>query len=312
MTKRQFPKIINKIKLLIVILAITAIIASSFAATSTARSYYYHWPRSTPTPTPTTTPQPTGTPTKTPTATPILSPTSTPNPSPAPTPPDGVVYWRTGFENGFNDINKGGETEIMASYSTISTVTNPVFKGNYACKTEVITPPPLSVSDSVYTKAVRWTPMRTLTEAYYGAALYLSPTFTVPNNGWTNIMQLHEMNGNGVYLYLGVERDSNGMHLTLRTQQPEGYYAELWRDSNLVTLGSWFTSVFYLQTKTNGAAALWINNQQVYSGTGNYAPTDGNQGPFFDTGLYQSYNTPTNYVISDEMICASTLTAATP
>ena len=104
-------------------------------------------------------------------------------------------------------------------------------------------------------------------------------------------MQLHEMNGNGVYLYLGIERDStaNALKFKIHNNQQDitSNYGET---QNPVTLGSWFTAVFYLQATTSGAAALWINNQQVYSGTGNYAPTDGNQGPFFDTGIYQSYN----------------------
>jgi hypothetical protein len=85
MTKKQFPKIINKIKLIIVILAITTVIASAFVATSSAR-YYYHWPRYTPTPAPTATSQPTPTPTQTPTATPTLSPTTTPIPTQTATP----------------------------------------------------------------------------------------------------------------------------------------------------------------------------------------------------------------------------------
>lgn len=229
----------------------------------------------------------------------------------------GVVYWKADFEEGtFYDITNagmgwGGELQTGGN-GKISIVASPVFKGNYACRAEVT-----ATGVQSYAKPVRWAPMEDYTEAYYGAALYISPDFGVTTSGWTNIMQLHETpSGSGVYVYISPMRDSKGvMHLSLRTQQPAGTYAELWRDTNPLPVGKWFTVVFYAKLTTNGLLNCWIDGQPVTGGpfSRNLAATSGQyQGPAFDAGIYQSYDCPANYVICDELICASTLEAATP
>jgi hypothetical protein len=231
----------------------------------------------------------------------------------------GVVYWETGFENGYSDITSGGGGMLQYdSGTTMTIVTSPVYDGTYASRAAVVTPPSSGI---IHAKAIRYVPMRNYTTGYYGAALYLSPTFNIPTTSdWANIMQLHECTsgsgGNGVFVYLAVIRDSSGiMHLSLRSQEPSSNYVELWRDTNPAPLGQWFTVVFYVQLTSNGIINCWINGNQVSGGpfTGmNLTSTTEYPGPAFDTGIYQSAGCPANYVVSDDMIFASTLEAATP
>jgi Polysaccharide lyase len=98
MKTRQSPKLINKIKLLIIILAITSIVASSFVATSNAR-YYNQRPRPSQTPTPTVAPTPKQT------ATPMPKPTSSPAPTATPTPTPTSSSITTYFDSSFSYLS---------------------------------------------------------------------------------------------------------------------------------------------------------------------------------------------------------------
>jgi hypothetical protein len=187
-----------------------------------------------------------------------------------------------------------------------------VFKGNYASRAEIVTPPSSGVS---HAKALRWNPIADITEAYYGVALYLSPGFTIPRGGWANIAQIHEMKSTGLALqYLAVIRGSDGTpHLRLRSQDNAGGYHDYGVDIP-APRGEWFTVVFHVRHTIDGQLKLWINNQLIGNVMGDFSNTDPvtHVAGFFDAGLYQNYICPAQYVIFDEMIVASTLEAATP
>jgi hypothetical protein len=228
----------------------------------------------------------------------------------------GTVYWKADFEQGnFYDITNagigsGGEVQTEAGTSTIQIIADNVFSGNYAVKATV-----LSQGGLNHAKALRWEPMRNLYQAYYGAALYIPTDFNVVYpSGWANIMQVHDSNGSNVEAYLAVVGSSSGvMHLSLRSQNPN--YVELWRDPNPIPLGSWFTAVFYVNWQQNGQVCLWINNSLVVNATGDFSCKDGYPSGFFDAGIYLGANTPNplpQSITFDDMICASTLQAATP
>ena len=242
----------------------------------------------------------------------------------------GVVYWKADFEEGtFYDITDagfswGGDTQIDSPYSQISIATSPVFKGNYACKSQVITPPPIGYvsPDSgqtgiVHAKALRWYPIYNLTEAYYGAAIYLSPGFSTVTGGansWVNIMQVHGMSGLALPAFIIITKTSGGfLMMNLETKSNTGASSVLWNTSAIV--GQWFTVVFHLKFATEengGILEMWLNGNKVASQTGDYTPGGAYNSGFFDTGIYQSYACPAQYVISDEMTVASTLELATP
>ena len=239
-----------------------------------------------------------------------------------------MVYWKADFEEGnFYDITdagygSGGQTQVDSPYSSIAVESNNVFQGNYACKSQVITPPPSNYVSQpsgstgiVHAKALRWNPIDSLTETYYGAALYLSPGFSTVAGGansWVNIMQIHGMSDtNALPAFLVITKSSSGtLLMNLDTKTHDGTSSRIWSAPAIV--GQWFTAVFYLRSTTNGELSLWINGQKVADHTGDYTMGGASVGGFFDTGIYQSYLSPAQYVLSDDMIVASTLEAATP
>ena len=249
----------------------------------------------------------------------------------SPSPPSEVVFWKADFETGtyydFTDAgyNWGGETQEEPPYSALTIITNPVFKGQYACKAEVITPPPSDYVSTpsgqiglIHAKALRWHPIDTLTEAYYGAALYLSPGFSTIEGGansWVNVIQVHGL-GDSLALpaYLIISKTtSHVLKFNVETKDQIGTTTRFWQGDAIV--GQWFTIVFHLKftTEANGGILeCWINGNKIASRTGDYTVGGAYASGFFDAGIYQSYLSPAQYVLIDEMIVASTLEAATP
>ena len=227
---------------------------------------------------------------------------------------NGIVYWRAGFETGdFYEITDagyggGGEPQTEGVGGQLSITSSNVFKGNYACKTEIVTPPS---SGNVNAKAIRWDPIRDYQQAYYGAALYLDPNLAVTDWGM-NIMQLHVMSDgySALPAVLLVTNSGGSLKFNLYQQRHDGAQFMHWTGDAIV--GEWFTAVFYCNHIENGNLKLWINGVLVADVNGDFRTLDSYPGSFFDAGIYQSYQNPAQYVLVDEMIVASTLESATP
>ena len=91
---------------------------------------------------------------------------------------------------------------------------------------------------------------------------------------------------------------------------------DLWLDSKLAPEGKWFTIIWHLVAKKDGKIEMWINTDPFKRpGAGNYIGTwrfnlksDSRwPGPAFYTDVYQARGSPRNWVVVDEMICASSL-----
>jgi hypothetical protein len=224
----------------------------------------------------------------------------------------GTVYWSSSFETGtFSDFSGGGTIQdVSAPYVTSTIVTSPVFKGKYACKSAVVTPPSSGI---VRAKSIEWNPMRNMPEAYFGAALYLPANFNVGPSNWVNIMQLHCMSdsASGLPACIIMTKSNGILKMNLYQQTASGQQIFHWTGNAI--LGQWFTIVIYCNFVQNGHCSLWINGNLVFNQDGDYRTGDTTYvGAFFDTGIYQNYDSPAQYVISDDMICASTLSLATP
>jgi hypothetical protein len=224
-----------------------------------------------------------------------------------------AVYWSANFESGnFFEItnNGGGQVQRDAGASSVL-ITSNVFNGSYALNSSVNIAPG---GGNIHSKVVRWSPIRDLSVAYYGAALYLPFDFDVSSNygaSWVNIMQLHTLDGAYALPACLIMTKSHGqIEMTLYSKSWDNLEHVYWNGPSII--GEWFTVVFYCEFKENGNLTLWINNVQVASVIGDFRTGDSYNGPFFDTGIYQDYTSPAQYVLSDDMIVASTLELATP
>jgi hypothetical protein len=224
-----------------------------------------------------------------------------------------VVYWKAGFETGtFSEILNGGEPQLVSPpYAAMSIVTSPVFKGTYACKSSVVSQPSSGI---VRAKAIKWSPVRDYAAAYFGAALYLPSNFNVSASAnWVNIMQLHCMSDSASGLPACIIMTKVGGVLKMTLYQKTSTNQEIFHWIGNPILGQWFTVVIYCHFVQNGHCSLWINDSLVFDQDGDYRTGDSSYpGAFFDTGIYQDYRSPPQYVVSDEMIVASTLAEATP
>jgi hypothetical protein len=227
--------------------------------------------------------------------------------------PTGTVYWRTGFETGtYSEISSGGVAQLAsAPYAKLSIVTSPVFKGTYASRADVVSKPSSGI---VRAKAIRWDPIRNLPQAYFGAALYLPSNFDVSTSAnWVNIMQLHVMSDSASGLPACIIMTKSNGVLKMNLYQKTVGGSEIYHWSGPAIVGQWFTVVIYCHFVQNGHCSLWVNGNLVFDQAGDYRTGDPNYvGAFCDTGIYEDYRSPVQYVVSDEMIIASTLAAATP
>lgn len=247
----------------------------------------------------------------------------------------GTVYWRAGFETGtdseFTTGGAGGQWQVEHGGATAQAVNSgqgyPIYKGNW-CFKATVTGPPTDGGSVVNAKAIVWSPLRTtIDKAYYGAALYIPTNVSAPDWG-INIMQLHVMSDEGVTLpaVLLLSGTAENLKFNLYSRDWNGGEHMWWTSTSPAIVGQWFTAVFYWDgSSANGNLTLWINGVQMTSinsdfRIGNAVNSNGQPvdpsgwvGPFFDTGIYQSTAAPINqYILSDEMIVASTLSAATP
>ena len=230
---------------------------------------------------------------------------------------NGEIYWKGDAEEGtFDDWigDGGGHRGHHPPDSEVTIITNPVYKGTYAVKCRVINAGGED-ENSNRAQVKRHEPMKNLQEAYYGAALYLSPNF----GGGSHQLIMgfkHVDPAKGNFCNLQVDRA--GYLCIQRKHDPDaegpGRIETLWRDEVPAPVGKWFTAVFYLRLTENGEIKFWKNGVLVFSINGDFRSMEGQApGPNFYAGLYEDPAiTKDQYVIVDEMICASTYELALP
>jgi hypothetical protein len=241
----------------------------------------------------------------------------------SPTPPVGQIYWNAKFEYGnFDEItsNSGGEVQSDYGTSSILESTN-VFSGVYSVKNSINTPPSSGVT---HTKLVRWGVVKDTPQYYFGAALYIPPSFTVSTASganWCNIMQLHCKSDSalGLPACIILSNYDGTIKMSLYQKDYSGNEHTYWTSN--APIGQWFRVVLYAEFEQNGHLAMWLSTARsgqltdsdlVYSGVVDLRTGDNFAGAFIDTGIYQDYRSPAQYILSDSMTVASALDAATP
>ena len=232
----------------------------------------------------------------------------------------GEIYWKGDAEEGnFYDwrdagIGYGGSAQFDLPDSKVKIVTRRVFKGTYAVKCKVMNAGG-EQPNSNRAQVRRREPMQNLEEAYYGAALYLSPNF---GGGSHQIIMgfKHVDPAKGNFCNLQV--DGRGYLRIQRKHDPDAEGPDriqtLWRDEVPAPVGKWFTAVFYLRATKDGKIKCWKNGVLVFRINGDFRSMESQApGPNFYAGLYEDPAiTKDQYVLVDEMICASTYQLALP
>ncbi len=235
----------------------------------------------------------------------------------------GQVYWSAFFDNGnFNEIVNGGEVQTYPSSSNSGSVlesTN-VFNGAYSANSSINNPP---ASGVVRSKLIRWNVMQDTPQFYFGAALYIPSTFSIsPSANWCNIMQMHckSDDASGLPACIILCNQSGMLKMYLYQKDSTGGENQYWIDN--APLNQWFRVVIYAEFKQNGNLTMWLSTSttgaltdanKVHTGIHDLRTGDPTcDGAFIDTGIYQDYRSPRNYILSDSMIVASTLSLATP
>lgn len=248
------------------------------------------------------------------------------------------AVWRTGFEDPtfseFGTLPDGVVIQDPAVGSTVTLVTNPVFNGKTAAKCQ-LEHPELGTYESNKAMAARVKETRSMLEGYYGCAFWLPPNFNVKGGGgWIGLVihQLHTnwYGDNFVELVIvspesspnTYEPGETGLKFRLRCRlhgPPSTMYGDLWiGEAGGVPLGRWFTVVVYLRATQNGEVKLWIDEELKSRTLGDFRTDNWDEAPVehrgcqFCCGLYESPNDYPQYLILDEMICATTLGGATP
>lgn len=229
-----------------------------------------------------------------------------------------TIHWNANFNNGdFSEITADGGGEVQSDNGATSTIVSAnTFEGAYSVKSTVTTAP---TSGIIHSKVIRWLEPQSISEYYFGAALYLPTDFEVPlNANWVNIMQTHAKNDSAygiVALIMG--QYAGELKMQLCQQDKDGVWHV--RHVEDAILGQWFRVVLYCKFTETGHLGMYLSTsttggiEQVYFGDHDMRTSDNYyNGAFVDTGIYQSYQAPEQYVLSDSMIVANSLSSATP
>ena len=227
----------------------------------------------------------------------------------------GIIFWTSrdtyGFEGGVFTIDNDGNGQVALEDGTATFESNIVYKGSRAVRLEA----------GGRAQIGRWgavgdpNAIRNQVDAYYGWALYIGSGYSSPS--WSLIAQLHIIDANGQFTQLELDGATPKFRLVAKRSLVE--YRELWNDPNPAPLGSWFTLIIHLVAKDiseGGKIEVWINkNPFTVSGAGmkigtwslNLKSPSQWAGPGMCADVYQDPSNPRNWIVVDEMICASTL-----
>lgn len=227
-----------------------------------------------------------------------------------------VIYWRDTDRKDFGDWDTADSPQAIIVEDT------PHSERAFKCRV-------LEPQRDRRCELARWTDIKYLEEAYFGAWLYLSPGFEIES--WGGILQLKGMVPTGSHerkFFLKIDPETGILNFVKDFRGP--YYPEdpeegpkigpgsqgiwwrepVWESSFRAPRSTWFHFAAGTKLKKEGVIEAYYNGKFMASLEGDHrmVPYNSAKGVHLRTGLYASTSQTTpNYVIVDNAICASTL-----